>query len=330
MFSWKNKNVFITGAGGFIGFHLSEKLANEGACVTALCRSNDKIKKYIDNFNQIKFELVEGLVENFDTISKIINTKKIDTVFHLAANNSNIGAVLSPLTIFESNIKGSWSVLEACRLGKNIERVLVASSREAELQESIKFDKANSKISHLWKPYQVSKISVEFIVRAYADTYNLPVVITRSDNIYGGGDLNWNRLIPGVIKSILDNQLPELRSNGNLARDYLYIDDIINGYEKLAAYSNFHSLKGNIFHFTSGESITALEIVRIIYEILNREYKNPIIKNTINSERIDKPVKKINNIGALDWKSKTDIKNGLRKTIIWYLDYFNKNKFSIN
>lgn len=330
MFEWIGRNVLITGASGFIGSALVQRMNSEGAKVIALLRPKSEITNpdLIKIKSEISFKKIE--INNTSKISEVISKNKIDTLFHLAANNSNFGSLESPLSLFSSNIQATWSVLEACRNNLSIERIVVASSREAQYLFNSENNTSQLKTKNIWRPYQVSKISAELIALAYADTYDLPIVISKKDNVYGGGDLNWNRLIPSILKNILNGHLPVLRSDGNLHRNYLYIDDVIEALIILAENSNKDGIKGKIVDVTTENSNTAIEIINYVNELNNIANISPIILNESLTERDDKSITKSNTINLIGWSNKTEIKQGLNKTINWYKEYFklnNKIKF---
>lgn len=324
-FSWKGRNVFVTGAAGFVGSWLSEELAAQGACVTALVRDvgegDGRQRPFLD-FDGI--DLVTGCVEDVVRIRRILDNANADTVFHLAAVNINVGPAVSPLAIFESNIRGTWSVLEACRLTPGIERVVVASSREAVEYPGATSSAADSVLHRKRHPYQASKISAELIAQAYADTYDLPVAISRSDNVYGGRDLTWNRLIPGAVRSILRDESPILRSDGRLMRDYIHVDDMVAGYLSLAARAAGAGVRGEVFHFASGINTSALAIVLQLCEIANRPDLKPIIQKQSQSERVDQEHSTEREREFLGWTCRVGLRDGLRSTVEWYRKYFGK------
>jgi len=313
-FRWENRNVFITGSSGFVGGWLVDRLAKDGANVVALTRLNSA-KKIFSLQNNSNIRVVEGEVQDTLAIHKILNNFKIDTVFHLAANNTNIGTNEPPISIFETNIKGVWSVLEACRTTDSVERVVVASSMEAEIEVG---DNKNNK----YHPYKVSKISAELVAKAYSDTYDMPVAISRTGNLYGGGDTNWNRLIPSVVKSILSGYVPKLRSDGRLMRDYMYIDDMISAYKVLAENANTSEIKGKVVNFGTGITYSAIDIVKIICEITDKSDIAPIIMNSSKNERVNKNIMHEYALDILNWQSKVALIDGLTMTVSWYKKYF--------
>jgi CDP-glucose 4,6-dehydratase len=319
---WKDRSVLITGASGFVGYWLSEELCRQGASVTALLSSRDFSVRARPLLNFVGLKAVEGNIDDAKLLERVMCNEAVDTVFHLAANNINVGDSVSPLAIFETNIRGAYSILEACRLTRSVQRVVIASSREAEELHAID---NNSELERRQRhPYQASKISAELIAQAYNDTYNVPVVISRSDNIYGGRDFNWNRLIPGTIRSLYYGEPPILRSNGEIKRDYVFIQDIVAAYLALAKRASDADVRGQTFHFATGANISGLDIVNLLCEVACRSDLKPIIINHSKNERINQPRPLHRERDILGWESKCQIQEGLRLTFSWYQDYFSQ------
>ena len=267
-------------------------------------------------------EVVKGCVEDAAGIESILRNANTDTVFHLAAINVNIGTTVPPAAIFETNIRGTWNVLEACRLTPSVGRVVIASSREAEEVRDTHLSDAPSGPRRKRHPYQVSKISAELVAQAYSDTYDMPVVISRSDNIYGGRDLNWNRLIPGTVRSLFSGEAPMLRSDGMLMRDYVHIEDMVKAYLMLASRATDAGIRGEVFHFATGTSTSVLEIVTHLCELAGRPDLKPVILNQSKGERVNQERSTERERDLLGWSSRVRIREGLRSTVDWYRNYF--------
>lgn len=323
-FSWKYHSVFITGAAGFIGSWLSEKLARQGARVTALVWPGDEETRWRPFLDFDGVEVVRGYVQDAEALGRILRDANADTVFHLAAINVNIGTSVPPLAIFETNIRGTWSVLEACRLTPRVGRVVIASSREAEEARGNQPLGAPAGSHRKRHPYQVSKMSAELVTEAYSDTYDMPVAISRSDNVYGGRDLNWNRLIPGTVRLLLNGEAPTLRSDGMLSRDYVYVEDIVNAYLSLAVRATDPGVRGEVFHFATGVDTSVLEIVMHLCELVGRPDLRPIILNQSTGERVNQERSTKREHELLGWTSRVDIREGLRSTVEWYRKYFSE------
>lgn len=314
--------MFITGAAGFVGSWLSEELCRQGARVTALVWPGDDEAHWRPLLDFDGVEAVKGYVEDAAGLTRILRDANADTVFHLAAINVNIGTTVSPLAIFETNVRGTWSMLEACRLIPTIGRVVIASSREAEEVRSTRLPEAPQGPRRKRHPYQASKMSAELVAQAYSDTYDMPIAISRSDNVYGGRDLNWNRLIPGTVRSILSGEAPTLRSDGTLTRDYVYIKDMVNAYLNLAARAADPGVRGETFHFATGTGTSVLEIVTHLCELTGRSDLKPVILDQAIGERVNEERSTRREHDLLGWTSCVDIRDGLRSTVEWYRKYF--------
>ncbi len=317
-FSWKDRKVFLTGASGFVGSGLLARLAHEGAVVTALVTPGSRSLRLPASGN---VRVAEAFVEDAEAVGKSLREAGADTVFHLAAINTNVGTNVSPLNIFETNIRGTWNVLEACRVTRGVERVVLASSREAETEALAWGNPDQPRSNRKFRPYQVSKISAELVAHAYCDTFDLPVVISRSDNIYGGGDLNWNRLIPSACRALLEGKAPVLRSDGSLARDYVYVADMVEAYLTLAALARDPGITGEVFHFATGTGTTALEIVSQLCELAGNPDLKPVVLNESREERINEPRDISRPLNLLGWSSGTQMQDGLQKTFDWYREF---------
>ncbi len=321
------RRVFITGAAGFVGSWLTESLLTLGARVYALVWPGDDESHWWSFLDQADVEVVKGVVEDYVGIERILRRARIETVFHLAAINVNIGTGVSPLSIFETNIRGTYSVLEACRLNHGVEQIVIASSREAEENQVVVVSgSVLSGVHRKRHPYQVSKISAELVAQAYCDTYGLPVCIARSDNVYGGRDLNWMRLIPGTIRLLMKAQAPVIRSDGSLMRDYVYIEDMVEAYLRLAAKLRYPEIRGEVFHFATGVSTSALLIVSNLCELVGQPDLKPVVLNESTGERINQERSTERERTLLGWESRVDIAQGLRLTVDWYRNYFGSLK----
>ena len=245
---WTDKNVFITGCTGLLGSWLTMELVKRGANVTGLIR--DLVPRSNLNWSGFndKINIVRGELEDFFVLERTLNEYEIDTVFHLGAQTIVSIANRNPLSTFESNIKGTWNILEACRRVATVSRVVVASTDKAYgEQETLPYDEKFPLLgSH---PYDVSKSCADLVSQAYHKTYQLPVCVTRCGNFYGGGDLNFNRIVPGTIKSVLNNETPIIRSDGTYIRDYFYILDAVEAYLLLAEKIDSLDIHGEAFNF---------------------------------------------------------------------------------
>lgn len=319
---WNNKNVFITGGTGFLGSYLVKKLVNYGANVTILVRDYIPQSNIYRGEEYKKVNVVHGTLEDYLLIERTLGEYEIDTVFHLAAQAIVGVANRNPLGTFKSNIEGTWNILEAARKSLLIKRVIVASSDKAYGdQEKLPYDE-NMPLQGK-HPYDVSKSCADLIAQTYYETYKLPVCITRCGNLYGGGDLNFNRIIPQSIQSILNNKAPVIRSDGSFIRDYFYIEDAVDAYINLAEKVVELNLGGQAFNFSNEIQLTVLELVNKILKIMGSSMK-PIILNQGSNEIIHQYLSAKKARTILGWSPNYTIDEGLSKTIEWYKDFLKK------
>lgn len=320
---WKGKNVFVTGASGFIGSWLTDELLKKGADVTVLIKDLDANSNLILLGNLQKVKRVDGRLEDYNLMCRILKDKKIDTVFHLAAQTQVVEANKNPLETLESNIRGTYNILEACRNSSSVKRIIVASSDKAYgTHDKLPYtEKEELKGRH---PYDASKTCADILAQTYFNTYNLPVSIVRCGNIYGGGDLNFDRIVPGTIKSIIGNESPVLRSDGTFLRDYFYVKDTVNAYLTLAESMDKKKLYGEAFNFGSEKPISVLEITNKIISIMGSNLKPKII-NTAKGEIKDQYLSCGKARKILNWKAQYSLEKGLKETIEWYKKLFERS-----
>ncbi|MFB6766982.1 GDP-mannose 4,6-dehydratase [Bacillus altitudinis] len=319
---WNGKNVFVTGCTGLLGSYLVKELIDQGANVTGLVRDQVPRSNLYQGGQFEKMNVVQGALEDMQTIERALGEYEIDTVFHLAAQAIVGVANRHPVSTFEANILGTWNVLEACRRQPLIKRVIVASSDKAYGdQEQLPYDEdmpLNGK-----HPYDVSKSCADLISHTYYNTYGLPVCITRCGNLYGGGDLNFNRIIPQTIQLVLEGKAPEIRSDGTFIRDYFYIEDAVKAYLLLAEKMEEKGLAGEAFNFSNEIQLTVLELVDKILKAMSSELK-PRILNQGTNEIKHQYLSAEKARKLLDWKPDYSIDEGLEKTIEWYREFFQK------
>ncbi len=317
---WKGRNVFITGCTGLLGSYISKNLVNLGANVTGLVRDIvPKSNLYSGNYIQ-KINIVNGSLEDYALIERTLGEYEIDTVFHLAAQAIVGVANKNPLSTFNSNILGTCNILESSRRSPLVKRIIIASSDKAYGDQlTLPYDE-NMPLQGT-HPYDVSKSCADLIAQSYFHTYNLPVAITRCGNLYGGGDLNFNRIIPQTIQSILNNEAPVIRSDGTFIRDYFYVEDAAEAYLLLAENLEELNLAGEAFNFSNEIQLTVLELVNKILKTMNSNLK-PIILNEGTNEIKHQYLSSKKAREVLNWQPHYSIDDGLNKTIDWYKDFF--------
>jgi CDP-glucose 4,6-dehydratase len=318
---WNGRPVLVTGATGLLGSWLLPRLIDAGADVVCLVRDREA-ERAPGPFARAR--VVRGDVRHEQLLRRILDDHRIDTVLHLAAQAIVTVANLNPLSTWESNVRGTWALLEACRQSPHVRQIVLASSDKAYgdhgggvCDESAPFRPTN--------PYDVSKACADLIARSYAETYGTPVAITRCGNFFGGGDLNWNRLVPGTIRSIVRGERPRLRSNGQFVRDWFYVEDGAAAYmllaEKLAADP---SLRGEAFNFSTEERTTALELVERICTLMGSTAA-PDIQASATSEILEQRLSAEKARRRLGWSSRYHLDEGLSRTIAWYQGFFQEH-----
>ncbi|AIW29020.1 MULTISPECIES: GDP-mannose 4,6-dehydratase [Bacillus] len=319
---WKNKNVFVTGCTGLLGSCLVKELIDQGANVTGLVRDTVP-KSNLYQGEQVKqMNIVQGALEDLDVIERALGEYEIDTVFHLAAQAIVGVANRNPISTFEANILGTWNILEACRRHPLIKRVIVASSDKAYGdQPTLPYDE-NMPLQGK-HPYDVSKSCADLLSHTYFNTYGLPVCITRCGNLYGGGDLNFNRIIPQTIQLVLNGEAPEIRSDGTFIRDYFYIEDAVEAYLLLAEKMEELNLAGEAFNFSNEIQLTVLELVEKILKAMDSDLK-PKVLNQGSHEIKHQYLSAEKARKLLNWTPAHTIDEGLEKTIKWYKAFFQK------
>lgn len=318
MSNWRDRTVLVTGATGIVGTWVCKRLVSDGARVVVLVRDWDPQSELVRAGTILRCRVVQGALEDYASLERSINEHEVDTVIHLGAQALVGAALRSPLPTFEANIRGSYNLLEACRVHRDlVKRIVVASSDKAygdsELLPYTEDMPLNGR-----HPYDVSKSCTDMLALTYAHTYELPVAIARCGNIYGGGDLHWSRIVPGTIRSTLENKAPALRSDGTNIRDYIFVEDVVDAYLALAEKSGEAGVCGEAFNFSPESRINVLEITKAILRLMGREDLSPIIQNNANAEIQDQYLDSAKARSRLGWKPRHDLEAGLRLTIPWY------------
>src|SRR6266849_3348133 len=318
MSDWESRRVFVTGATGMVGSWLVKRLLDEKALVVALVRDWDPQSELIRSGDINRTTVVSGRLEDFETIERAISEHEIDTVFHLGAQPIVNTALRSPLATFEANIRGTYNLLEACRIHSGlVERVVVASSDKAYgAVDSLPYTEDMPPSGRF--PYDLSKSCADLIAQSYAHTYRLPVAVARCGNIYGGGDLNWSRIVPGTIRSLWRGERPEIRSDGHYTRDYIFVRDVVDAYLALAVQCPDSGVRGEAFNFSPQTPVTVLEITRMIQRLMGRPELEPVILDRARAEIRDQYLDSRKANERLGWRPSYSLETGLTETIAWY------------
>lgn len=318
---WLDRPTFVTGGTGLVGSWLMQRLINAGADVICLVRDWVPQSEAVRTGSLERVKIVRGDIRDREILERALGEYEIDTVIHLAAQTIVTIANRNPISTFETNIAGTWNLLEASRRSPRVKQIVVASSDKAYGdQEILPYDE-NTPLQGQ-HPYDVSKSAADLIAYTYAKSYDLPVSITRCGNFYGGGDLNWNRIIPGTIRSILRGQRPVIRSDGEYIRDYFYVEDGAAAYMLLAEQLAIRpELKGQAFNFSNEIQVSVREIVDQILKEMKSDL-SPDIRNEVTNEIRHQYLSAEKARRELNWKPIFDLENGLQKTIAWYKDYF--------
>jgi CDP-glucose 4,6-dehydratase len=317
---WRGRRVLVTGATGLVGGWLVRDLLAKGADVVALARDWDPQSELIRSGDVTRVTVVNGVVEDLGTVLRALNHNSCDTVFHLAAQTQVGAAWRDPYETFESNVRGSYTVLEACRrLGEQVRRIVVASSDKAYGDaRALPYTEATRLDAKY--PYDVSKLCTDYLTRSYVVTYGLPATIARCGNIYGGGDLNWDRIVPGTIRWLLNNERPIIRSDGKLTRDYVYVKEVVAAYVLLAEQVERPEVRGEAFNFSAEKPLSVLEIVAAVSRVMGSSL-TPDIRNTAVAEIRDQYLDSARAKSVLGWRATWALDAALAETIDWYRDF---------
>ncbi|HEX5891216.1 MAG TPA: GDP-mannose 4,6-dehydratase [Pyrinomonadaceae bacterium] len=314
---WRDRPTLVTGATGLVGGWLVRRLLEAQADVVCLVRDWVPQCEFVRAHLDIRVKIVKGDVRHQSLVERVLGEYEIDTVIHLAAQTIVGIANRNPLSTFKTNIEGTWSLLEAARRSPAVKQIVVASSDKA-YGEHTKLPYTEEAPLMGRHPYDVSKSCADLIAQSYAATYGLPVAITRCGNFYGGGDLNWNRIVPGTIRSVLRGQRPVIRSDGKFVRDYFYADDGAAANMLLAErLATENTLAGQAFNFSNESQLTVSELVDRILELMKSTLE-PDVRNEAVNEIREQYLSARKAREVLGWKPLFTLDEGLRRTIDWY------------
>ncbi len=322
---WQDRPVFVTGATGLVGGWLVKRLLGAGADVLCLVRDWVPDCELMRSNDLARVKTVRGDIRDQAVLERAMGEYEINTVIHLAAQTIVGIANRNPVGTFESNIQGTWCVLEAARRSPLVKAVVCASSDKAYGDQEVLPYSEDTPLQGQ-HPYDVSKSCSDLITYTYAKSYGLPVVTTRCGNFYGGGDLNWNRIVPGTIRSALRGQPPIIRSDGQFVRDYFYVEDGANVYMELAqALVSRPELRGEAFNFSNEIQVTVVELVERILHGMNLDM-TPEIRNEASNEIRHQYLSADKARKMLDWKPLFTLDEGLEKTVTWYKEFLGADK----
>ena len=317
---WLDRPTFVTGGTGLVGSWMVRRLVEAGAQVVCLVRDWVPQSELVRSRQIESVTVVRGDIRERDLLERCLGEYEIDTVIHLAAQTIVTIANRNPVSTFETNIGGTWNLLEACRRSPRIRQVVVASSDKAYGDQDVLPYNENTSLRGQ-HPYDVSKSAADLIARTYAVSYGMPVVVTRCGNFFGGGDLNWNRIVPGTIRSVLRGEAPVIRSDGNFVRDYFYVEDGAAAYMLLAEQLALHpEMGGEAFNFSYGNPITVLELTRRILALMGSAFE-PDVRNEAVNEIRKQYLDSSKARQQLGWKPLFSLEEGLQRTIAWYREF---------
>lgn len=317
---WTDRPTFVTGGAGLVGSWLVRRLVEAGADVVCLVRDWVPQSELVRKGWLEKVRVVRGDCCDQELMERVLGEYEIQTVIHLAAQTIVGIANRNPVSTFESNIKGTWALLEACRRSPKVDSIVVASSDKAYGDaEVMPYDETTPLQGK--HPYDVSKSCADLIAQSYAHTYGLPVIVTRCGNFYGGGDLNWNRIVPGTIRSVVRGERPVIRSDGKFVRDYFYVEEGARVYMMLAErLATDAKLRGEAFNFSNEMQVTVLELVEKILKAMKTDL-TPDVRNEANQEIRIQYLNAKKAREQLGWKPELTLDEGLARTIAWYREF---------
>lgn len=316
---WSDKRVLVTGATGLVGSWLTAELLDSGAYVVALICEQEPHSQLVRSGNLARVVAINGRLEDRAVVERAVNEHALDTIFHLGAQALVGTALRSPVATFESNVQGTWNLLEAARQHSGlVQRVVVASSDKAYGDQPTLPYREDMPL-HGRAPYDVSKSCTDLLSQCYAATYGIPVAIARCGNIYGGGDRNWSRIVPGTIRSLLRGERPVIRSDGTLVRDYLHVDDVVGAYLLLGERLTTETA-GAAFNFSDESPLSVMEMYEAICTVVAGRHVDAEIQGHAPTEILEQHLSAAKAREMLGWKAKVELHEGLLRTAAWYAD----------
>lgn len=318
---WQDRPVLVTGATGLLGGWLVERLLELGADVVCLVRDWVPRCELVRSGRIERVRVVRGDVRDQALLERALGEYEVGAVFHLAAQTIVGIANRNPVSTWETNVQGTWALLEACRRSPRVEQIVFASSDKAYgAHDALPYDEETPLRGR--HPYDASKSCADLIAQSYAATYGVPVVITRCGNLYGGGDLQWNRIVPGTARSALRGERPVIRSDGRSRRDYLYVEDAVAAYLQVAeALAVRRELAGEAFNFGHNAPLTVLELVEQILRQCGRPELEPDVRGEATHEIPHQFLDASKARRVLGWEPRYSLAEGLRRAVAWYRQF---------
>jgi CDP-glucose 4,6-dehydratase len=317
---WRDRPVFVTGAFGFLGSHLTALLVEAGAAVVALRRDRQPLSPGVQDWVP-RVTVVDGDVRDQALLERVLGEYDVRSVFHLAAQTQVGVANRSAVSTFESNVRGTWALLEACHRSPLVEQTVVASSDKAYgTQPALPYTEDMPLLAV--HPYDVSKACADLVAASYHEVFGLPVCVTRCGNFFGPGDVNWARLVPGTIRSLLRGERPVIRSDGTLVRDYLYVVDGALAYLATAeAMAHDPAVVGEAFNFSTESQLTVLDLAAMIAKVVGRTDLEPDVQATATNEIPHQYLSAEKARRVLGWRPSWEVEDALGATVDWYRDW---------
>jgi CDP-glucose 4,6-dehydratase len=320
---WADRPTLVTGATGLVGGWAVRQLLDRGADVVCLVRDWVPDAELLRGDLLRRVKLVRGDVRRQDVLERVLGEYEVDTVLHLAAQTIVPIANRNPVGTFETNVGGTWALLEACRRSPAVRQVVVASSDKAYGQAAVLPYDEETPLRGRY-PYDASKACADLLAQCYAATYGLPVAITRCGNFYGGGDLNWNRIVPGTIRSVLRGERPVIRSDGQFVRDYFYVEDGADAYLLLAErLADDPGLRGQAFNFSTETPVAVLDLVRRLLALMGSGLV-PDVRGQASNEIRAQTLCAARARAELGWRPLYTLEEGLRRTVAWYRSFLQR------
>jgi CDP-glucose 4,6-dehydratase len=317
---WRDRPTLVTGGSGLVGGWLVKRLLEAEADVVCLIRDWVPQSDLIGSGLIGKVKTVRGDLRDQRLLERVLGEHEVDTVLHLAAQTIVPIANRNPISTFETNVGGTWALLEAARRSPAVKQVVLASSDKAYGDQDPPYDETMALAGR--HPYDVSKSAGDLIAQSYAATYGLPLLITRCGNFYGGGDLNWSRIVPGTIRSVLRGKRPVIRSDGQFVRDYFYVEDGAAAYtlaaERLAQEPE---LKGEAFNFSVEQPINVIDLTRLVLKVMESDLE-PDVRNEATNEIRCQYLSAAKAHEKLGWRPLFSLDEGLKRTVEWYTRFF--------